>query len=229
MKKFLVVLLALLCFVPSVLSAEEKAKVKVYIFEAGECPYCEAEVQYLEGLKSYNKKFEIVRKELYVDHETWAEGEDYKLGVKLADAFKKAGFENADYTATPFVIISDLYAAAGYSEDLESVIEEAYEKGDNDIVECAINNAKCTINGKEVDFEVKKVGLGLVFLILFGFVILVVVFLMVSPKKTNEYEDEEEVKEVKREVKAPVKKTPAKKATTKKPVKKSTTKKTTKK
>ena len=76
-----------------------------------------------DGLSSYGKKFEIVRKELYVDHETWAKGADYKLGVKLAKAFNKAGYDNADYTATPFVIISDVYAATGYSEELEEYIQ----------------------------------------------------------------------------------------------------------
>ena len=234
MKKFLVVLFALFCFVPSVLLAEENAKLKVYIFEAGECQYCEAEIQYLEGLKSYGKKFEIVRKELYVDHETWAKGADYKLGVKLAKAYKKAGFEKADYTATPFVIISDVYATTGYSEDLETYIEVAYEAGDKDIVGCAINGEKCTIGETEFDFSSSEGGLGLVFAILAGFAVLVVLFLMFNSNKANELEDEEEKKPVKKvAAKKPVKKEaakkPVKKAITKKPVKKSTTKKTNKK
>lgn len=124
--------------------------VKVYIFEAGGCPYCEAEVEYLEGLKSYNKKFTIVRKELYVDHINWAKGKDYDLGKKVAETFLAAGFSDASYQGTPFVVISDLYAAASYSESLEAVIDEAYEKGDADIVNCiAKGNENClTIDEK---------------------------------------------------------------------------------
>ena len=128
--------LAVLCLLPLTVFGKEKAKVKVYIFEAGGCPYCEAERKYLEGLDSYNKKFEIVTKELYVDHVDWAKGADYDLGVKVANGFKKHGFTEASYQGTPFVVISDLYAAATYNTDLESIIEEAYEKGDKDIVQC---------------------------------------------------------------------------------------------
>ena len=62
---------------------DAKEKVKVYIFEAGGCPYCEAEIEYLEKLHSYNEKFEIIRKETYIDHIEWEEGKDYQLGVKV--------------------------------------------------------------------------------------------------------------------------------------------------
>ena len=134
MKKVLLTILALFCFIPFV--SAKKEPVKVYIFEAGGCPYCEAEIEYLKGLSSYNKKFVIVQKEAYVDHIDWAQGKDFELAQKVADAFKAAGFQDATYQATPFVVISDLYAAAAYSTELESVIEEAYEKGDKDIVTC---------------------------------------------------------------------------------------------
>ena len=134
MKKVLLTILALFCFIPLV--SAKKEPVKVYIFEAGGCPYCEAEIEYLKGLSSYNKKFVIVQKEAYVDHVDWAQGKDFELAQKVADAFKAAGFQDATYQATPFVVISDLYAAAAYSTELESVIEEAYEKGDKDIVTC---------------------------------------------------------------------------------------------
>ena len=126
MKKVLLTILALFCFIPLV--SAKKEPVKVYIFEAGGCPYCEAEIEYLKGLSSYNKKFVIVQKEAYVDHVDWAQGKDFELAQKVADAFKAAGFQDATYQATPFVVISDLYAAAAYSTELESVIEEAYEK-----------------------------------------------------------------------------------------------------
>ena len=113
----------------------DKSKfVKVYVFEAGGCPYCEMEKEYLQGLDSYNKKFEIVTKELYIDHVDWEPGSDYELGVNVANYFQRKGFANAKYTGTPFVVISDLYAAATYSTSLESYIDTAYEVGDKDIV-----------------------------------------------------------------------------------------------
>ena len=64
MKKILNLIVFFL--VIGIVPVSAKEKVKVYIFEAGGCPYCEAEIEYLEGLDSYGEKFEIVRKELYV-------------------------------------------------------------------------------------------------------------------------------------------------------------------
>ena len=113
-----------------------KEKVKVYIFEAGGCPYCEMQEEYLKGLESYNKKFEIIKKELYIDHIDWQKGKDYDLGVKVANEFKKVGFEDSSYQGTPFVVISDLYAKASYNTSLEDIINNAYENGDKDIVGC---------------------------------------------------------------------------------------------
>ena len=131
MKKVLL-LFALLLMIPISINAE--GKVKVYVFEAGDCPYCEAELEYLKTIDQ--DKIEIVRKELYIDHVDWEPGKDYELGVKVADAFKNAGFTNATYTSTPFVVISDLYAVSGYSTSLDSVIDYAYKEGDMDAVSC---------------------------------------------------------------------------------------------
>lgn len=133
-KKFFALLLALMIIMP--VSAFAKEKVKVYMFEAGGCPYCEKEMEYLKGLDGYNKTFTIEVKELYVDHVDWAEGKDYSLGKTVAEAFKNAGFEDATYQGTPFVVISDLYAASAYNTSLESIINKAYEEGDKDIVKC---------------------------------------------------------------------------------------------
>ena len=135
MKKILFgILVLLLC--PLMVFAKNKDLVKVYVYEAGGCPYCEAEIDYLKGLDSYNKKFKIVRKELYIDHVEWKPGKDYDTGVKVANGFLNAGFGNASYTGTPFVVISDIYASTGYSTSLETYINDAYEKGDKDIVKC---------------------------------------------------------------------------------------------
>ncbi len=145
-KKLLSVLFTLLLLIPLGINAEEKEKVKVYIFEAGGCPYCEAEVEYLKGLEGYNKTFTIEIKELYVDHVDWKPGKDYDLGVKVANGFLNAGFTDASYQGTPFVVISDLYAASAYSTSLESVINEAYEKGDKDIVSCYADGKEDCLN-----------------------------------------------------------------------------------
>ena len=120
-KNLLLIVLAVVLFggVTNVKAAE---KVKVYVFEAGGCPYCEYEKQYLKGLDSYNVKFEIVEKKLYKDHVKWKPDVDYPVGKAVAEAFKSAGFADAAYNGTPFVVISDLYAAAAYSEDLEKYI-----------------------------------------------------------------------------------------------------------
>lgn len=145
-KKLLSVLFTLLLLIPLGINAEEKEKVKVYIFEAGGCPFCEAEVEYLKGLEGYNKTFTIEIKELYIDHVDWKPGKDYDLGVKVANGFLNAGFTDASYQGTPFVVISDLYAASAYSTSLESVINEAYEKGDKDIVSCYADGKEDCLN-----------------------------------------------------------------------------------
>lgn len=152
MKKIILSFIVLL-LLPLVVNAKND-KVKVYIFEAGGCPFCEEEVNYLEGLESYNKTFEIVRKELYVDHINWAPGKDYETGVKVAKTFKAAGFDNSDYHATPFVVISDIYASAGYSTSLESIIEKAYKAGDKNIVKCIEDGKDECIKGiKTADLD----------------------------------------------------------------------------
>ena len=161
MKKFLTILLIVICLVPFCVFAKEKKedkRVKVYVFEAGGCPYCDAEKDYLKGLKSYNKKFVIVSKELYVDHVDWKQGKDYDLGVSVANEFNKAGYKDAAYNSTPFVVISDTFAGNGYNTDLEGIIDAAYEEGDKDAVSC-ISKGKddCVrLNEKAIEEEEKK-------------------------------------------------------------------------
>lgn len=163
--------------------------VKVYIFEAGGCPACEAEIEYLKELDSYNVKFTIVEKELYVDHVDWAEGSDYDLGVKVASAFATAGYDS-DVNSTPLVVISDIYAANAYSESLEDVINEAYEEGDKDAVSCIENggtNVECVRGAKdEPDTDVAGI---LIFLVTIGIVVAIIVTSRIN-KNNAEYYDE---------------------------------------
>lgn len=134
MKKLIIALFTVLFLIPASVFAKEP--VKVYIFEAGGCPACEAQINYLEGLDSYNDKFVIVHKEAYVDHVDWAQGADYDLTVSVANAFKNKGYEDATYQATPFVVVGNVYGAAGYNASLESIINQVYDEGETDVVAC---------------------------------------------------------------------------------------------
>ena len=138
----IVLLLIMMLLIPFSVNAKNNDKVKVYIFEAGGCPYCEAQIEYLKGLDSYNKKFEIVEKEAYKDHIAWEQGKDYDLAVEVGDAFEAAGYGRYKtdgyhlYQSTPFVVIGNVYAEAAYNTALEEVINQVYEDGDKDIVGC---------------------------------------------------------------------------------------------
>ena len=239
MKKLLKVVLTVLFFIPFVVFADDKEKVKVYVFESGGCPYCEAEREYLEGLESYNKKFVIISKELYVDHVDWEPGKDYELGKLVAETFKEQGFENAAYTGTPFVVISDVYAAATYSTDLEKYIDKAYEEGDKDAVSCIDKgNENCVRYNEEASKKKEenepKGGVAVLILGVVALVGVIVYTFMNKNKKVNKEEDEGEVKPAKKttdkkSAKTETKKTTTKKQPAKKTAKKTTTKKTTKK
>ena len=234
MKKILLSLIvAVMVLLP--MSVHAEGKVKVYIFEAGGCPYCEAEIEYLESLDSYGEKFEIVRKELYVDHVDWEEGKDYALGVKVAQAFYQAGFEDASYQGTPFVVISDLYAAAAYSQSLETVIDKAYEQGDKDVVGCmAAGKSDClegAVTPSDDTSKDENKDSDVVTLVILGVVVVGIAALVFFTRKANKEEakldrifatDEEEVT-IKKEAKKTQPAVTEKAKTTKKPATKKTT------
>ena len=188
-------------------------KVKVYIFEAGGCPYCEAEVEYLKQLDSYDKKFEIVIKELYVDHVDWEQGKDYDLGVAVADAFYNEGFTEASYQGTPFVVISNIYAATAYSTSLEEYINKAYDEGDVDVVGCIEKGGEDCLKGAAESNKTDK-SRTIKNVLLIAFIAGVLSFVIVKTKKDSANElnkDEEKVvikekEEVKKEEKKSEKK-----------------------
>ena len=248
MKKVVTFLLTVLLCIPFVVFAEEeKAKVKVYLFESGGCPCCEAEREYLEGLDSYNKKFEIVSKELYIDHIDWEEGKDYDLGVQVAEEFNKAGFKDASYKGTPFVVISDIYGAATYSTDLERYIDKAYEEGDRDAVSCIMAGQDDCVrfNEEEESDSSNQIKGGAVILVLGGMLLVgAFAYIYANKKKSSraivdDFEEDKEEKPLKKESTKVVTKTEKEKnkssnkttktKTTKKPTtKKPTTKKVNK-
>lgn len=107
-------------------------KVKVYVFVKDGCGFCEAQEQYLDELSKTNDKFQTVILRAYDSN--WQPVEYYNLANEVSDYFVDKGFTNAKFSGTPLVVISDIYAAASYSNELEDIINEAYEKGDVDMV-----------------------------------------------------------------------------------------------
>lgn len=204
MKKILKVLLVFILVFSFTACGSKKSnsdKVKVYIFYAGGCPYCEAQTEYLKGLEDYDKTFEIVEKELYVDHVNWEPGKDYDLGAKVATAFQEAGFTDASYYGTPFVVISDIYAKAAYSTDLEDVIKQAYDEGDNDVVACYEKGNKCEIREKlsETDKKIKDLEkkYDLEFFIAYSLLALTIIYIVYSNVKGNKSNNAPAVKNTK--------------------------------
>ena len=236
MKKIRNILLLVLAFVlfSGLTNVKAEGKVKVYIFEAGGCPYCEAEAEYLEGLSSYGEKFEIVKKELYVDHVDWAQGADYELGKAVAEAFLSAGFENASYQGTPFVVISNIYASAGYSTSLESYIDKAYEEGDKDVVSCYANGGQNCLEGADPDIQVEPTSedskddtkdVEVITTIILLLIIAGSIALVIYTGKRNAESVVENVEEKKEEPKKVVEKTVKKAASKSKTTKKASNKK----
>lgn len=189
-KRIILIFIIFLIIILQIPNVHASGKVRVYIFEAGGCPYCEMQEEYLKGLESYDKKFEIIKKELYIDHVDWQKGKDYDLGVKVANGFKKMGFEDASYQGTPFVVISDLYAAASYSTSLEEVINEAYEKGDRDIVSCyEKGNTNCLDYLKENNAEKNSDNIGIILVIILCTITIICTYTIKSNKNKKEIID----------------------------------------
>lgn len=218
MKRFLILIFCLMVILPTCVFAAKKNKnlVNVYIFEAGGCPACQKQVEYLKKLPSYNKKFKIVIKELYVDTADWAQGKDYKVGSSVASLFYGQGYTDASINATPFMVISDLYAATGTftSDKLEEIIDQAYKEGDKDVVKCVESGkSKCLSKDAKPVVEPKpttttttttttsartlsdkeKSNNGFVVLIVLG---IALIFIFISRKGNADYDEDEDDNEV---------------------------------
>lgn len=181
MKKILSILLIIFAFNEVVL-AQKNDLVKVYVFITKEgCIYSKQQIEYLKKLDSYGKKFIIVEKELYVDTSTWKRGKDFDLAKRVSTSFKKNGFNQANYTGTPFIVISDLYAAMTDARDLENVIEEAYKVGDKDVVGCFEKNNKDCLDVKTNDKNLNLVWI----IVLVSILILVMSFMILKNKKKH--------------------------------------------
>lgn len=228
MKKLKLLLLSLLLIIPVGVKAEEATgqlePVKVYVFYAPGCHWCEEQFNYLENLDSLDDKFVIVRKELFKS-DLRTPGDDYDLGQAVGDAFVSAGFKDGRPSGTPYVVVSDIYAQSAYNDSLESVIDQAYEAGDKDVVGCIEAGKDDCIAGavkEKTEISPKTIA------ILAVSVAIIIPLLIVINKQMNKIPvvEEKPVKEEKEEVKVEVKKTSPK---TKTPTakKKTSTKKTT--
>ena len=189
--KLLLVFILVIGFTACGKESKNKAneKVKVYVFEAGGCPYCEQEIEYLKTVDGYNTKIEIVEKELYIDHIEWQPGKDYELGAKVATAFNEKGYNDATYQATPFVVISDVYASSGLNISLANEINKAYEEGDKDIVDCLSKNDSCDIRKLETEMDktinsIKKTYT-INFIIIYVLLGLIFIYLFITRTKKN--------------------------------------------
>ena len=198
MKKIWGLLIALMLLLPGMVKAEEAddmpqvvddGLVKVYMFEAGGCPYCEAATAFLESLDTYNTKFTLIHKSTYIDHYDFEPDVDYDLTQKVSQAFISAGFRNAKFSGTPYIVISDVYAASGYSESigqqLVDVIDLVYQEGDKDVVSCIANGGTECIEGikqKKLTVAGAAVLIGSV-VVIFGIIICIYLYMDNKNKK----------------------------------------------
>lgn len=124
----ILVLLALLLFVPVVVNAEEMIipvsgdiegheKAKIYFFHGSTCPHCKEALEFFDSIEEeYGYMFELV------SYEVWGNKDN-------ADLMNKVGkFLDIKIGGVPFFIIGEKVFDAGYSEVHNDAIIEAIEK-----------------------------------------------------------------------------------------------------
>ncbi len=132
MKKINKILLVMVVLFIGLLNVKAEEKVKVYVFGSNGCPHCTAQREYLTNLNKTNNKFEMVYYEL--------DSQAASLCQAVASKFYEKGYANASCQYTPMVIVGSKYAQTGNNENLEVVINQAYEEQQPDIVKCVQNN-----------------------------------------------------------------------------------------
>ena len=188
---FVVVFMFLLVVFIASPEIAKKTKVKVYVFGAEGCPFCDSQIDYLSHLDGLDKKFEIVKKELYIDHIDWIPGADYNLAHKVEDLYKDNNYQynekgenqNVDITGTPYVVISNIYAGTGYNKNLESVINIAYNRGHVDVVDCLSKGGTNCFEGEPLTFkDYLPIRLVEILVILTGIYMLVILISIIKKK-----------------------------------------------
>ena len=130
----------------------EEGKVNLYLFYGAECPHCEEERKWLEGIKEDYKDYLNV-----IELEVWHNEENANLMSKVGEAIGT----NPD--GVPFTVIGDSYYT-GYSEAIGSRIE-AKIKGYTEL-DSNPNSVKIPLLG---EVNMKSVSIPLVAVIL-GFI-----------------------------------------------------------
>ena len=118
-KKLLLILLFLMCFSCSNVSAKEK--VKLYFFHGDGCPHCAEEEKFLKKVK---KKYPDVK---IIEYEVW---KDKSNAMLMSRVGKKYGINT---NSVPLTVISST-AISGYDDSVGRKIERAldyYHKKDN--------------------------------------------------------------------------------------------------
>lgn len=130
----------------------EEGKVNLYLFYGAECPHCEEERKWLEGIKEDYKDYLNV-----IELEVWHNEENANLMSKVGEAI------GANPDGVPFTVIGDSYYI-GYSEAIGSRIE-AKIKGYTEL-DSNPNSVKIPLLG---EVNMKSVSIPLVAIIL-GFI-----------------------------------------------------------
>lgn len=245
MKKVFSLLLALLVAVMPVLgvnAAEEKEKVKFYIFYGDGCGFCASLHSYtdeLEKNKEYNEMFEIV------NYEVWSNSTNATLMSSVGEYF------GTKVTGVPFYVIGEKYFSGFSAESspaqIEAAIKEAYNDKDYKDIVAGIGSGELTPgDAAQNENETNNNAVGYMIL---GITAIIVVAIIFGRSKESYYDDEDVEEEVEeeteedeeveeepkkvvkkaKEIKAASKSTTTKKTTAKKETGKSAQKTTTKK
>lgn len=108
----------------------KKSKVNLYLFRRAGCPHCQDELVYLDKIiNKYNKKINIVVYDVTA-------GGNSQLISDVANTLKY------QINGVPFTLIGTQYLEGfgqGLEDKLEKLIEDGYEKQEDDIVESLLD------------------------------------------------------------------------------------------
>lgn len=144
MKKFKLLILFLLLFIPiNIIKADS---IKVYLFYGDGCPHCAEEEKFFDKYLKENNEVTLVK------YEVWGSSENRLLLSKVQDKL------NDHRSGVPFLVIGDnviLGYMDGVTDEIikETINEEINNRKYEDIVEKVVNNEKI---GKEDSGEIKK-------------------------------------------------------------------------
>lgn len=122
-KNLFVLICLMLIVVPSMVSAKNKEKIKVYIFHGDGCPHCAKALEFFDSIKDeYGDYYELVK------YETWTSlfsASNSELMKSVATEFG----EDLSSLGVPYIIIGDktfLGYTESYGEEIKKTIVEAY-------------------------------------------------------------------------------------------------------